>query len=71
MTGTRKTPSVTELVIVDVELSDEELAFVDALAASTSTPEHEVTRSDVLRTLVESGLEHLERGVTQLPRPSA
>ena len=71
MTDNRKTPPEPELIFVDVEHSDEQLALVDSLAASTSTPAHEVTRSDVLRTIVGEGLEHMERGIAQLASPSA
>ena len=71
MTGNRTTTPDHELIVVDIELSDEQHALVDSLAASASTSAHEVTRSDVLRTIVEEGMEHTEGGIAQLPKPSA
>jgi hypothetical protein len=71
MTGNRKAPPEADLIVVDLELSERQVALVDSLAECTSTPRHEVTRSDVLRIIMDEGLEHIERGLAQLAEQSA
>ena len=71
MTVARKVTPEAKLRIVGVAHSHERVAFVDSLAESTSTPAHRVTRSDVLRTIVEEGLEHVERGIALLAKQGA
>jgi len=46
---------------VAVRLDNATLLRIDALKEVLSTPWHEATRSDILRALILTGLEHLER----------
>ena len=45
----------------NVDLTAEELARVDALIPACSTAEHPATRTDVLRMLVNAGLDAMEK----------
>ncbi len=53
---------------VAVRISAETLARVDALAPSVNLPGHRTTRADVLRHLVELGLQDLASGRAKLPQ---
>ena len=71
MTEDRKTSLEAGRIVVHIEINDRQLALVDFLVKSLSTPQHEVSRSDVLRTLAQEGLEHVESGLAQLVDQSA
>ena len=53
--------------VVDVVLTDDEIALIDALIEERSTPSHRVTREEVLGILLDQGRTLVEEGVSLVP----
>jgi hypothetical protein len=53
--------------LVDIELDEEQLARLDELIEEHSTPEHRLTREEMLQFLIEKGREMVEQGESLLP----
>jgi hypothetical protein len=53
--------------LVEVVLTDDEIAQIDALIEARSTPSHRVTREEVLGILLEQGRKLAEEGVSLVP----
>ena len=53
--------------LVDVMLTEDEIAQIDALIEERSTPSHRLTRDEVLKILLEQGRKQVEEGVSLVP----
>jgi hypothetical protein len=53
--------------MVTIDLDDAQLAQLDELIATNSTPSHRLTREEMLRRLIEMGCEQMEKGESLLP----